>query len=80
MSSVMGGMEGDRNIGCVSGEGALQRCGCRPEIGGCQKDDRMLVGYMRGLPSDEDGLLAQRRLLQDAGCERVVEDVLSGGR
>ncbi len=40
----------------------------------------MMIGYMRVMQIEEDGLLAQRQLLQNAGCERVVEDVFCGGR
>ena len=34
----------------------------------------MLIGYIRAMRGDEDGLLAQRQALQDAGCEQLVED------
>jgi len=41
---------------------------------------RVLVGYIWIKTDDDDALRAQRRALQDAGCERVVEDLASGGR
>jgi len=40
----------------------------------------VLVGYIWIKTDDDDALRAQRRALQDAGCERVVEDLASGGR
>ena len=40
----------------------------------------MLIGYIRAVQGDEDGLLAQRQALQDAGCEQLVEDLTAGGR
>ena len=40
----------------------------------------MLIGYIRVKTGDDDALRAQRQALQDVGCERMVEDLTSGGR
>ena len=40
----------------------------------------MLIGYIRVKAGDDDVLRAQRRALQDVGCERMVEELTSGGR
>jgi len=37
----------------------------------------VLIGYLRGRAADDDALAAQRKTLTDAGCERIVEDLLS---
>ncbi len=39
----------------------------------------MLIGYIRVKTGDDDALRAQRQALQDVGCERMVEDLASGG-
>ena len=40
----------------------------------------MLLGYARVSTSDDQSTAAQARALRDAGCERVFEEVASGGR
>ena len=40
----------------------------------------MLLGYVRAVQGNEDGLLVQWQALQDAGCEQLVKDLTSGGR
>ncbi len=40
----------------------------------------MLIGYMRRKKGDNDTLSVQRQALQDAGCQRLVEDLASEGR
>jgi len=40
----------------------------------------VLIGYIRVKTGDDDALRAQRQALQDVGCERMVEDLTSGGR
>jgi len=40
----------------------------------------VLIGYIRVKAGDDDALRAQRRALQDVGCERMVEELTSGGR
>jgi len=37
----------------------------------------VLIGYLLGRAADKDALAAQRKALADAGCERIVEDLLS---
>jgi len=40
----------------------------------------VLIGYMRRKKGDNDTLSVQRQALQDAGCQRLVEDLASEGR
>jgi len=40
----------------------------------------VLIGYVRVKTGDDDALRAQRQALQDVGCERMVEDLICGGR
>lgn len=40
----------------------------------------MLLGYARVSTSDDQSTTAQARALRDAGCDRVFEEVASGGR
>jgi len=40
----------------------------------------VLIGYMRRKTGDDDTLLVQKQALQDAGCERLVEDLAFEGR
>jgi len=40
----------------------------------------VLIGYIRVKTGDDDTLRAQRQALQDVGCERLVEDLTSGGQ
>lgn len=40
----------------------------------------MLLGYARVSTSDDQSTTAQAHALRDAGCERVFEEVASGGR
>jgi len=40
----------------------------------------VLIGYMRSKAADDDTRPERRQALQDAGCERLVEDVASDGR
>jgi len=40
----------------------------------------VLIGYTRVKTGDDDALRAQRQALRDVGCERLVEDLTSGGR
>jgi len=40
----------------------------------------VLIGYIPVKRGDDDALRAQRQALQDIGCERMVEDLISGGR
>ena len=37
----------------------------------------MLIGYLLGRAADKDALSTQRKTLADAGCTRIVEDLLS---
>ena len=39
----------------------------------------MLIGYLRGKADDAGALAAHRQALHEAGCERVVEDLATGG-
>jgi len=40
----------------------------------------VLIGYIRVKTGDDDALCAQRHALQDVGCERMVEEMTSGGQ
>jgi len=40
----------------------------------------VLIGYVRVKTGDDDALRARRQALQDVGCERMVEDLICGGR
>ncbi len=40
----------------------------------------MQVGYIRAKAGDEDALSVQRQALRDAGCGKVVEDLVSAER
>jgi len=40
----------------------------------------VLIGYMRSKAGDDDTRPERRQALQDAGCERLVEDVALDGR
>ncbi|MBB3998410.1 recombinase family protein [Aureimonas pseudogalii] len=40
----------------------------------------MLLGYARVSTTDDQSTTAQARALRDAGCDRVFEEVASGGR
>lgn len=40
----------------------------------------MLIGYIRAKAGDADNLSKQRRVLQDAGCHDIVEDISAAAR
>ncbi len=40
----------------------------------------MLIGYLRNRTDSEDALVVRRQALNDAGCERVIEDLIFGRR
>jgi len=51
----------------------------RPDRGGTGRAGPVLIGYLLAGTADVDALPGQRQALQDAGCERVVEDGTGGG-
>ena len=45
-----------------------------------ERHDTLLIGYARISKGDDQSTALQRRALKEAGCERVFEEVASGGR